>query len=371
MILIQIADKYYFNNFAALTERIRNNTQMKFTARQIAEVIQGEVDGNPEETISRLSKIEEGEPDTLSFLANPKYTQYIYTTSASIVIVNKAFVPEQPVRCTLIRVDDAYSAFARLLEVYNQIKSDKKGVSPQAYISNSAQLGKDIYIGEHSYLGDNVKVGDNVRVYPQVYLGDNVEIGDNTTIYPGVRLYADTIVGRNCTLHSGVIVGSDGFGFAPQDDKNYKKVAQIGNVIIEDDVEIGSNTTIDRATLGSTIIRRGVKLDNLIQIAHNVEIGENTVIAAQTGISGSTKIGRNCMIAGQVGITGHLNIGDDVKIGAQSGISTNLKDGSIVLGSPAFDISRYRKAYVMFRNLPDLAARLDELEKAVKKTRET
>jgi UDP-3-O-[3-hydroxymyristoyl] glucosamine N-acyltransferase len=342
---------------------------MKFTAKQIAEVIQGQVDGNPDVLISKLSKIEEGEPGTLSFLANPKYTQYIYTTLASIVIVNRTFIPDQPLNCTLIRVEDAYSAFAKLLEVYNQIKSDMKGISSLAHISESASVGENAYIGEFTYIGSNVKVGKNVKIYPQVYIGDNVEIGDGTTIYAHVTIYSDNLVGCNCTLHSGVIIGGDGFGFAPQDDKNYKKVAQIGNVILEDEVEIGSNTTIDRATLGSTIIRRGVKLDNLIQVAHNVEIGENTVIAAQTGISGSTKIGRNCMIAGQVGIIGHLNIGNDVKIGAQSGISTNLKDGTIVLGSPAFEIGRYRKSYVMFRNLPDIVSRLDALEKLVRNTK--
>ena len=342
---------------------------MIFSARQIADVVRGKVEGNPEVTISKLSKIEEGEPGSLSFLANPKYTQFIYTTEASIVIVNDSFVPEQPITCTLIKVKDAYSAFAHLLEVYNQIKSDKKGISPLAHISKTSILGKETYVGEFSFIGENVRIGHHVKIYPQVFIGDNVEIGDHTTIFSGVKIYSDNRLGSYCTLHSGVIIGSDGFGFAPQNDRNYKKIAQIGNVVIEDEVEIGSNTTIDRATLGSTIIRRGVKLDNLIQIAHNVEIGENTVIAAQTGISGSTKIGKNCMIAGQVGIIGHLNIGNDVKIGAQSGISTNLKDGSVVLGSPAFEIGRYRKAYVLFRNLPNLIERLNELEKLVKRTK--
>jgi UDP-3-O-[3-hydroxymyristoyl] glucosamine N-acyltransferase len=339
---------------------------MKFTARQIAEVTHGKVDGDPDVTIDNLSKIEEGRPGTLSFLANPKYTHYIYTTKASIVIVNNSFNPEQPLKCTLIRVEDAYSAFAHVLEAYNKFKSDKKGISSAAHISSSAKIGKDAYIGEFSYIGENASIGDNVKIYPQVYIGDNVQIGDNTVLNPGVRVYADTVIGSDCTFHSGVIIGSDGFGFAPQDDKNYKKVAQIGNVIIEDNVEIGSNTTIDRATLGSTIIRRGVKLDNLIQIAHNVEIGENTVIAAQTGVSGSTKIGRNCMIAGQVGIIGHLNIGDNVKIAGQSGIGNDLKDGTIVQGSPAFEMGLYQRAYVMFRKLPDLSSRLNVLEKWMK-----
>lgn len=336
---------------------------MEFSASQIAAVIGGSVEGNPEVRISRLSKIEEGEPGTLSFLANPKYTPYIYTTKASIVIINKDFIPDQPVTSTLIRVEDAYTAFAKLLELYNQIKNEKKGVSSLAFIAKTASIGKDVYIGEFAYVGDNVVVGDNTKVFPQVFLGDNVKIGSNTTIFAGAVIYSDNIIGNECTIHGGVVIGADGFGFAPQQDKNYKKVAQIGNVVIEDNVEIGSNTTIDRATLGSTIIRRGVKLDNLIQIAHNVEIGENTVIAAQTGISGSTKIGKNCMIAGQVGFVGHLTIGDDVKIGAQSGVSGNLKDGSIVMGSPAIDISTHRRALVHFKNLPEIVKRLDELER--------
>jgi UDP-3-O-[3-hydroxymyristoyl] glucosamine N-acyltransferase len=336
---------------------------MEFSASQIAAVLEGSVDGNPEVRISRLSKIEEGEPGSLSFLANPKYTPYIYTTKASIVIVSKDFNPDQPVQSTLIRVDDAYTSFAKLLELYNQIKNEKKGVSSLAFVSKSAIIGKDVYIGEFAFIGENVVVGDQTKVFPQVFLGDNVKIGASSTLFAGVVIYSDNIIGSNCTIHGGVVIGADGFGFAPQQDKNYKKVAQIGNVIIEDDVEIGSNTTIDRATLGSTIIRRGAKLDNLIQIAHNVEIGENTVIAAQTGISGSTKIGKNCMVAGQVGFVGHLNIGDDVKIGAQSGISGDLKDGSIVMGSPAIDISTHRRALVHFKNLPEIVKRLDQLEK--------
>ena len=264
---------------------------------------------------------------------------------------------------TLIRVEDAYTAFARLLELYNQVKNEKKGVSSLSFMAKSAVIGKDVYIGEFAYIGENVVVGDNTKIFPHVFLGDNVKVGSNTTLYAGVIIYSDNIIGSDCTIHGGVVIGADGFGFAPQQDKNYKKVAQIGNVIIEDNVEIGSNTTIDRATLGSTIIRRGAKLDNLIQVAHNVEIGENTVIAAQTGISGSTKIGKNCMIAGQVGFVGHLSIGDDVKIGAQSGISGNLKDGSIVMGSPAIDISIHRRALVHFKNLPEIVKRLDQLER--------
>ncbi|MCU0370050.1 MAG: UDP-3-O-(3-hydroxymyristoyl)glucosamine N-acyltransferase [Bacteroidales bacterium] len=335
---------------------------MEFSASQIAAVIEGKIEGNPDVKISQLSKIEEGEPGTLSFLANPKYTQYIYTTKASIVIVNKDFTPDQPVSPTLIRVDDAYTAFARLLELYNNIKNEKSGVSSLAFVAKSAVIGSNVYIGEFAYIGDNTTVGDNTRIFPHVFLGDNVKIGHDCTLYAGVIIYSENKIGNECTIHGGVVIGADGFGFAPQQDKNYKKVAQIGNVVIEDNVEIGSNTTIDRATLGSTIIRRGAKLDNLIQIAHNVEIGENTVIAAQTGISGSTKIGRNCMIAGQVGFVGHLSIGDDVKIGAQSGVSGNLKDGSIFMGSPAIDISIHRRALVHFKNLPEIVKRLDQLE---------
>jgi UDP-3-O-[3-hydroxymyristoyl] glucosamine N-acyltransferase len=336
---------------------------MEFSASQIAAVIEGSVVGNPEVRISRLSKIEEGEPGTLSFLANPKYTPFIYTTKASVVIVNKDFCPDQPIEATMIKVEDAYTAFAKLLELYNQIKNEKKGVSSLAFVAKSAKIGKDVYVGEFAYVGENAVVGDNSKIFPQVFLGDNVHVGNNSTIYAGVVIYSDNVIGSDCTIHGGVVIGADGFGFAPQQDKNYKKVAQIGNVVIEDNVEIGSNTTIDRATLGSTIIRKGVKLDNLIQVAHNVEIGENTVIAAQTGISGSTKIGKNCMIAGQVGFVGHLNIGDEVKVGAQSGISGNLKDGSIVMGSPAIEISMHRRSLVHFKNLSEIVKRLDELER--------
>lgn len=299
----------------------------------------------------------------MSFLANPKYTQFIYTTQASVVIVNHDFIPDQPVHSTLIRVEDAYTAFAKLLELYNQIRNEKRGISSLAFISPSAKIGQDVYIGEFAVIGDNVVIGDNTKIFPHTYLGDNVRIGSGTTLFAGVIVYSDNLIGSHCTLHGGVVIGGDGFGFAPQESKDYKKVAQIGNVVIEDNVEIGSNTTIDRATLGSTIIRKGVKLDNLIQVAHNVEIGENTVIAAQTGISGSTKIGRNCMIAGQVGIVGHITIGDDVKIGAQAGVSGKIRDGAIVLGSPAIDITNFRRSSVYFKNLPEIVKRLEELEK--------
>jgi UDP-3-O-[3-hydroxymyristoyl] glucosamine N-acyltransferase len=336
---------------------------MKFTAQEIANLLGGKTEGDRDVVIDKISRIEEGEPGSLSFLANPKYTQFIYSTRSSAVIVNEDFKPERPLSCTLIRVNDAYSAFAKVLEAYNQYKHQRTGISPQATISGSARIGEEVYIGPNVFIGENVTVGDRVKIYANTSVMDNSTIGDDTLIHPGVRVYDGNSIGKHCILHSGVVIGSDGFGFAPQEDKHYKKIAQIGNVIIEDEVEIGANTTIDRATVGSTIIRKGVKLDNLIQIAHNVEIGEHTVVAAQVGISGSTKIGKNCIIAGQVGITGHLKIGDNVTIGAQSGISGNLKDGAVVLGSPAFDIKRYRKAYVHFRNLDTLARRIEELEK--------
>lgn len=343
---------------------------MIFKAAEIANLLNGTVEGDENVTVHKLSKIEEGEPGSLSFLANPKYNAFLYSTNASLVIVNKDLVLEKAIESTLIRVDDPYSAFAKLLDMYNKLRSDKKGISPLASIAKSAKIGKDVYIGDFVVIGENTEIGDAVKIYPQTYVGENVRIGSKTTLYPGVKVYHECIIGNDCTMHSGVVIGSDGFGFAPQSDNNYQKIAQIGNVIIEDDVEIGSNTTIDRATMGSTIIRKGAKLDNLIMIAHNVEIGENTVVIAQTGISGSTKIGKNCIIAGQVGITGHLKIGDNVKIAAQSGVSTNVKDDAIIFGSPAFDASKYRKAYVHFRNFQKIVDRIDKLEKQAKEKME-
>jgi len=336
---------------------------MEFTTQKIAELLKGEVEGNQDVKLNKLSKIEEGEEGSLSFLANPKYKKFIYSTQASAVIVAKTFKPEKPINTTLIKVDDPYTAFAQLLEFYNQIKLNKTGVSKMASIADSAKIGKDSYIGDFVSIGENVIIGDNAKIYPQTCIGDNVKVGENTTLFAGVIIYSECVIGKNCTIHAGVVIGSDGFGFAPQSDNNYKKIAQIGNVIIEDNVEIGSNTTIDRATLGSTIIRKGVKLDNLIQIAHNVEIGENTVIASQTGVSGSTKIGKNCMIGGQVGIIGHLIIADEVKIAAQSGLSKNiLKKGSIVQGSPAFEVKKYMHSYIHFRNLGNIVERIEKLE---------
>jgi UDP-3-O-[3-hydroxymyristoyl] glucosamine N-acyltransferase len=338
---------------------------MEFKASEIANLLNGTIEGDINTSVHKLSKIEEGVPGSLSFLANPKYNAFLYTTNASLVIVNKDLELEKAVKPTLVRVEDAYMAFAKLLELYNSTKLDKKGISPMASIAKSAKLGKDVYVGEFVVIGENTEIADKAKIYPQTFVGDNTKIGANTTLYPGVKIYHDCIIGNNCTLHSGVVIGSDGFGFAPQSDNHYLKIAQIGNVLIEDSVEVGSNTTIDRATLGSTIIRKGAKLDNLIMIAHNVEIGENTVVIAQTGISGSTKIGSNTIIAGQVGITGHLKIGNNVKIAAQSGVSTNVKDDAIIFGSPAFDAGKYRKAYVHFRNFQKIVDRIDKLEKQV------
>ena len=339
---------------------------MDFKASQIAELLEGTVVGNQEVTVNNLSKIEEGAANTLSFLSNLKYEEYLYTTGASIVIVDSSFSPAKkvPETCTLIKVESAQGAFAKLLEIYNQVKMPKPGINPSSYIPSSAKIGKEVFIGANSSLGENVTVGNNVHIYPNTYIGDNVKIGDNSILYAGVRVYSDCLIGKSCTLHSGVILGGDGFGFAPNSDGNYSKVPQIGNAILEDHVEIGANTTIDRATLGSTIIRKGVKLDNLIQVAHNVEIGENTVIAAQTGIAGSTKIGKNCMIGGQVGIIGHITIADEVKIAAQSGVGHAItKIGQIVQGSPAFSIGEFKRSYIVYRGLPDLKRKVDELEK--------
>jgi len=340
---------------------------MKFTAKQIAEILNGTIEGNPDVTVNNLSKIEEGKEGTLSFLANPKYSRFLYKTKASIVIVNSDFIPEKEITSTLIKVENAYSAFASLLEMYNEVKLNKSGISEQAFISESAKIGKNIYLGDFAYLGDCVEIGDNVKIYPHAFIGNNAKIGANTTVFAGVKIYSDCIIGNDCTIHAGVVIGGDGFGFAPQTDNNYKKVAQIGNVVIEDFVEIGANTTIDRATMGSTIIHKGVKLDNLIQIAHNVEIGENTVIAALTGVSGSSKIGKNCMIGGQVGVAGHIEIADEVKIGAQSGVSTSIrKKGAIILGAPAFDISKSRKSIIHYRNFDNIVKRLEDLENKMK-----
>ncbi|MBZ9626778.1 UDP-3-O-(3-hydroxymyristoyl)glucosamine N-acyltransferase [Psychroflexus sp. CAK57W] len=340
---------------------------MKFTAQQIADILDGVIEGNPDTEVDKLSKIEEGQKGSLTFLSNPKYTSYIYETEASICIVNKSFKNNQPLSTTLIKVEDSYEAFSKLLEVYNQIKLDKKGIETPSSISDSAKLGEEPYIGAFAYIGENVVIGDKAKIYPNVYIGDNVTIGDHVTIFAGSKIYSETQIGSHCTFHSGVIIGADGFGFSPSDNGEYSKIPQIGNVIVEDYVDIGAATTIDRATLGSTIIRKGVKLDNQIQIAHNVEIGEHTAIAAQTGIAGSTKIGKNCLIGGQVGIAGHIKIGDRVKIQAQTGVGRNIKDDEAIQGSPAFGYSDFNKSYVHFRNFPKIISRIDTIEKQLSK----
>ena len=340
---------------------------MKFTALQISEILDGSIEGDPQASVSEVAKIEEGKSGSISFLANPKYSEFLYHTEASIVILNRDFKLEGkiPEKLTLIRVEDAYASFGALLEMYNQVKNNHLGIADSAVISDSATIGEEVYIGANVVIGEQAKIGKGVKIHPQSFIGDNVEIGEGSVIYSACQLYSETKVGKHCVIHAGVILGADGFGFAPNQENNYKKVAQIGNVIIEDHVEVGANSCIDRATLGSTIIRKGVKLDNLIQVAHNVEIGENTVIAAQTGIAGSTKIGKNCMIGGQVGIVGHIRIADGVKIAAQSGIGNSVeKENSILQGSPAIPIGDFKRAYVMFRKLPELNRLANNLKEA-------
>jgi UDP-3-O-[3-hydroxymyristoyl] glucosamine N-acyltransferase len=335
---------------------------MKFTAEQIAGILEGDVVGNPGAEVYKLAKIEEGTEGSLTFLANPKYSQYIYSTQASVTIVNRSFEPESDVSTTLIKVDDAYKSFSKLLEYYNQVKLMKSGIEQPSVISENVTYGDNLYLGSFCYIGKNVKIGDNVKIYPNTFVGDNVTIGNNTILFAGVRVYSETEIGNNCTIHSGSIIGSDGFGFTPNERGEYSKVPQIGNVILEDNVDVGACTTIDRATLGSTIIRKGVKLDNQIQIAHNVVIGENTVIASQTGVAGSTKIGSNCIIGGQVGIVGHITIGNNVRIQAQSGVGKNIPDGDTIQGSPALGYADFNKSYVHFRNLPKIVSDLEGLK---------
>lgn len=342
---------------------------MKFTAEQIAGMLEGTVEGNSSAEVSGLSKIEEGKAGTLTFLANPKYISHIYSTGASIAIVSNDFIAEQalPETLTLIRVADAYGSFAKLLEAYSQFKRPRPGIHPSAVIDASAVVGENVHIGAGVVIEAGVSIGNNAVIMAQSYLGEHVKIGDFTMVHPGVKVYSECVIGSNCTLHAGVIIGADGFGFAPQADNRYAKVPQIGNVVVEDRVEIGANTAIDRATLGSTFIREGVKLDNLIQVAHNVEIGKNTVIAALTGIAGSTKIGENCMIGGQVGIAGHLTIANGVKIAAQTGISASvLKENVVLQGTPAVDTMDFKKSYIIHRRLPQLLERIERLEKGQK-----
>ena len=341
---------------------------MQFTAAQISLLINGKIEGNAAAAVSSFGKIEEALEGQLTFLANPKYEEYLYSTHASIAIINESYELRQPVKPTLIRVPDAYSAFALLLSKYQEMVTQQmKGIQQPAFISSSAQLKEDVYIGAFSYIGENVKIGVNTKIFPNSFIGDNVQIGDNCIIHPGVKIYHDCVLGNEVVIDAGTVIGSDGFGFAPQADGSFKKVPQIGNVVLEDNVEIGANTTIDRATMGSTCIKAGAKLDNLIQIAHNVEVGNSTVIAAQAGVSGSTKIGNNVMIGGQAGLVGHIQIADGSKINAQSGVSKSLKEPySAVTGSPAGDYTSSLRSQAVFRNLPVLEKRVQELEALVK-----
>jgi UDP-3-O-[3-hydroxymyristoyl] glucosamine N-acyltransferase len=339
---------------------------MQFSAAQIAMMIGGKVEGNADAAAGSFGKIEEAQAGQLAFLANPKYEEYLYTTGASVVIVNDALELKQAVTTTLIRVKDAYSAFADLLDKYQQIKTQQlSGIQQPVYIDVTAKTGDNVFIGAFAYLGEKVVVGDGTKIFPNAFLGNNVVVGKNCIIHPGVKIYHDCVIGNNVVIHAGTIIGGDGFGFAPLPDGTFKKIPQIGNVIIEDNVEIGSNTTIDRATMGSTLIKAGAKLDNLLQIGHNAEVGNNTIIAAQSGISGSTKVGNNVMIGGQVGIVGHITIGDGARVNAQSGVSKSLEAGKTVTGSPAYDFTAALRSQAASRKLPDLEKRIYELEKII------
>jgi len=339
---------------------------MTFSAATIAQLAGGRVEGNAQAAVSGFGKIEEAQAGQLAFLASPKYEEYLYTTQASVVIVNESLELKQAVQATLIRVPDAYSAFAALLSQYEAMQRQMlSGREEPSFVHDTATMGNDVYIGAFAYIGKNVRIGNNVKIYPQVFIGDDVTIGDNTVLNPGVKVYHRCVLGKNVIVHAGTVIGSDGFGFAPQADGTFKKVPQMGNVVLEDDVEVGSNSTIDRATIGSTMVHAGAKIDNLVQIAHNVEIGSHTVIAAQTGISGSTKVGKGVMIGGQVGIVGHIKIGDSAKINAQSGVSKSLDNGKAVTGSPAYDYTSALRSQAVSRRLPELEKKVKELEAAI------
>lgn len=337
---------------------------MKFTAQQIAAQLEGTVEGDPNVEVFQLSKIEEAQKGSLTFLSNPKYTPFIYKTQASVTIVNQDFIPEDDLSTTLVRVDNAYDSFSILLNYYNKAKTAISGIAQSAVIDPSVKMGKNCFVGEMVCIQEEVEIADDVKIYPQAYIGSNVTIGAGTIIFSGAKILEDSIIGENCVIHSGAVIGSDGFGFAPQKNGDYKKIPQTGIVVLGDSVEVGSNSTIDRATLGVTSIGNGVKLDNQIQVAHNVEIGDNTVIAAQTGIAGSSKIGKNCVIGGQAGIAGHITIGDNVKIQGQSGVISNVKNDSLIQGTPAFSYNDYNKSYVYFKNLPNI---LKEINQIIKK----
>ena len=336
---------------------------MQFTAKQVADILEGVVEGTPDEQIAALSKIEEGTAGSLSFLSNLKYAPYLYTTKASVVILDESYVLEKPVKTTLIRVKDSRRCFAKLIAMYDEFTNNKQGIEQPCFISKTAQLSDAVYVGAFAYIGENVKIGKGVQIYPHTYVGDNTTIGQGTVLYSGVKVYHQTEIGKNCTIHSGAVIGSDGFGFTPDEKGIFQKVPHIGNVVIQDDVEIGANTAIDRATLGTTIIEKGVKLDNLVQIAHNVAVGKHTVIAGQTGVAGSTKIGAHAMVGGQVGIVGHLTLGDYVKVQAQSGITKNIPSKTTVRGTPAMNYRKYNSLYILFKKLPEMLQRIETLEK--------
>jgi UDP-3-O-[3-hydroxymyristoyl] glucosamine N-acyltransferase len=339
---------------------------MEFTAAIIAGFLKGVIEGNPDIKVNTIAKIEEGQPGALSFLANPKYEHFIYETKSSIVLVNKSFVPSARIEATLIKVENSYEAFASLLRLVDQARPRKKGIHTTAIIEATAKVGSDVFIGPYTYVGENCIIGDGCSIYPHVYIGDNTKLGNNCTVNPGVKIYHDCILGEGCIIHAGTVIGSDGFGFAPQSESEFMKIPQLGNVVLEDHVEIGANVAIDRATMGSTIIRKGVKLDNLIQIAHNVEVGENSVMAAQTGISGSTKVGKNCMFGGQVGLAGHLKIANGTKIGAQGGILGDVKEeNTAIIGSPAIEVKQFLRSSVIFKKLPEMKLKIDSLEKEI------
>lgn len=340
---------------------------MQFTAKEIATLIEGKIEGNPEEAVSQIAKIEEGVTGSLAFLANPKYEHHLYDTEASVVIVNDSLQLQKDVSATLIRVPDAYLAISKLLDFYETMSKDKSGREDPSFVDETAKIGEECYIGAFSYISKNVTIGNNVKIYPNVFIGDNTTVGDDTVLYPGVVVYNACIIGRNNIIHSGAVIGSDGFGFAPQEDGSYKKVAQTGNVVTEDNVEVGANTVLDRATIGSTVIRKGVKLDNLVQIAHNVEIGENSVAAAQTGISGSTKIGKQVILGGQVGVVGHIHIADKSQVQAQTGINRSLTEEDKKWGgTPVLPYSRQLRSQVLYSKLPEMEKRIRELEEKLK-----
>ena len=344
---------------------------MEFTAELIASFLEGEVVGDKTAKVTTICKIEEGEPGALAFLSNPKYEPHIYDTEATVVIVNKDFTPSKKIPATLIKVDNAYGSFAKILELYQSMKPQKSGISPQAFVHPSAVVGEGAYIGEFAVICENAKIGKNAKIYPQVYIGDRVVIGDDVKLYPGVKIYEECVLGHQVTIHAGAVIGADGFGFAPQADGSYHKIPQVGNVVIEDRVEIGANTCVDRATMGSTVIHKGVKLDDLVMIAHNVQVGENTVFASQVGIAGSTKIGRNCMFGGQVGIAGHILIADGTQIASQSGIAHSVKkENQQLMGAPAYDASSYQRAVIAFRDLPEMRKTLASLKKEVERLTE-